>query len=332
MTRVEELRSLVEPHMSSGHLGILDQLTHVLITGSAQASGGRAAPAATGARYWGPATGIDWCEEDYAVSPFIAEFFNTLSNAAYVVAGLSCLRQARAHACLRADRRFAAAAVAIILTGAASAWFHATLHQHAQRADEAVENAAVVLLAGTASAGAGASASAGALPRALLHCAAAAAGVCFVTAFLFCEVHLIAMVLVLLRRLRGLAAADKRVRPHILRAAVLGAAGFGCWLVDRVGCGAVLAATRRWGLPNPQLHAWWHLLTGAALHEAFYVSAVGALVRATRAQHGALPLHRTCCGLLAAVPLQPPVPATAVPVRGAALYAYNYEEEDPKAK
>ena len=49
MTRVEELRSLVEPHMSSGHLGILDQLTHVLITGSAQASGGRADPFEFGA-------------------------------------------------------------------------------------------------------------------------------------------------------------------------------------------------------------------------------------------------------------------------------------------
>ena len=247
------------------------------------------------------------------MSPHIAEFFNTLSNFAYIAAGLSCLRQARAHACLRADRRFAAAAVALMATGVCSAWFHATLHQHAQRADEVSENAVLVFLASTATADAGVDGANG-LFRSLLHCFFAAAGICLVTAFLFCEVHLIVMVLVLLRRLRAVAAADERVRPHIVRAAVLGSAGFGCWLVDRVGCGALLAVTRRWGVPNPQLHAFWHLLTGAALHEAFFVNAVSALVRATRAKHGELPMHRTCCGMLAAVPLQAAVPATAVPI------------------
>ena len=32
-------------------------------------------------------TPIDWCEANYAVSPHVAEFYNTASSACYVVAG-----------------------------------------------------------------------------------------------------------------------------------------------------------------------------------------------------------------------------------------------------
>ena len=91
-------------------------------------------------------TPIDWCEANYAVSPHVAEFYNTASSACYVVAGLSCLRRARAHAPLRRDGHFTLAAIAIILTGVFSAWFHATLTWRSQKADEAAENAALVLL------------------------------------------------------------------------------------------------------------------------------------------------------------------------------------------
>ena len=39
--------------------------------------------------YWGPVTAnIDWCETNYAVSPYVAEFFNTLSSLAFVAAGV----------------------------------------------------------------------------------------------------------------------------------------------------------------------------------------------------------------------------------------------------
>ena len=37
---------------------------------------------------WAPSP-INWCEADYVVSSHVAEFYNTVSNMAYLVAGLS---------------------------------------------------------------------------------------------------------------------------------------------------------------------------------------------------------------------------------------------------
>ncbi|KAK3094993.1 hypothetical protein FSP39_008837 [Pinctada imbricata] len=35
---------------------------------------------------WGsPTATIDWCEENYKVTPFIAEFWNTLSNIFFII-------------------------------------------------------------------------------------------------------------------------------------------------------------------------------------------------------------------------------------------------------
>ena len=39
--------------------------------------------------FWGvPTASIDWCEQNYAITPFVAEFWNTLSSLAMVIAGV----------------------------------------------------------------------------------------------------------------------------------------------------------------------------------------------------------------------------------------------------
>uniref|UniRef100_A0A8C9FRA2 Alkaline ceramidase n=1 Tax=Pavo cristatus TaxID=9049 RepID=A0A8C9FRA2_PAVCR len=44
------------------------------------------APAADREGYWGPPTStLDWCEENYAVSYHIAEFWNTVSNLIFIL-------------------------------------------------------------------------------------------------------------------------------------------------------------------------------------------------------------------------------------------------------
>jgi dihydroceramidase len=81
--------------------------------------------------FWGiPTASIDWCEQNYAVTPYVAEFWNTLSSLAMVAAGLVGL----------ATRRFAAeirlAFGLLTLVGLGSIAFHGTLRFELQMLDE----------------------------------------------------------------------------------------------------------------------------------------------------------------------------------------------------
>jgi dihydroceramidase len=81
--------------------------------------------------FWGvPTASIDWCEQNYAVTPFIAEFWNTVSSLAMVIAGLVGL----------SNRRFAreirVAFGLLVLVGLGSIAFHGTLRFELQMLDE----------------------------------------------------------------------------------------------------------------------------------------------------------------------------------------------------
>jgi dihydroceramidase len=216
------------------------------------------------ARYWGPATApINWCEEDYVVSPYIAEFFNTISNLVYLLCGLAALRTAlRGYHTKTLPSSFIWLAASIVFTGIASALFHCTLWFSAQRLDEIFENSAVLTMFHLSRS------ARPALALILLQTVLSACGIVLVTGFLFCEVHLIGMALLTGYSLSTghrtyITPALKR-RVSRLAASIL--AGGVCWLLDRVACDMLRS------LPvNPQLHAAWHLFTGYGLYEAFHV-------------------------------------------------------------
>ena len=85
--------------------------------------------------YWGPVTSnIDWCETNYALSPYIAEFFNSLTSLAFVVAGIYGIVQCRRTG---ADIKFTLCCIGIALVGVGSTLFHATMLRETQTADEA---------------------------------------------------------------------------------------------------------------------------------------------------------------------------------------------------
>jgi hypothetical protein len=219
---------------------------------------------------------IDWCEKNHAVSPRVAEFWNALSSLAFCAAGASMLAQDWRLPRLRAALR--CSGPLLVALGLASAAFHATLALAWQRADEVAENLALVTLLH------GALEPAAALAAFALHCAAAAAGVLRIHAFLFTELHLVGsavgVAFVLSRLARALrarrgaaaaaAAAAVQQRLRVLSAAA--ALGAAAWLIDRTACPWLPAAL------NPQLHAWWHVLGALALHEAFAAAALAGLV------------------------------------------------------
>ncbi|BFZ00236.1 hypothetical protein BsWGS_03275 [Bradybaena similaris] len=89
-------------------------------------------PPATG--YWGQQTStIDWCEENYVVSFYIAEFWNTLSNAVIIFSPLlmvvvGCIQKHEA--------RFVCTFAAMTVVGVGSMFFHMTLQYNMQLMDE----------------------------------------------------------------------------------------------------------------------------------------------------------------------------------------------------
>ncbi|KAI8643799.1 alkaline phytoceramidase family protein [Parasitella parasitica] len=85
------------------------------------------------AGYWGPVTSsVDWCEENYTHTHYIAEFWNTVSSLAMVALGF--LGVALHHKSL--GWRLSASYLLIVVVGIGSVLFHATLQFEHQMWDE----------------------------------------------------------------------------------------------------------------------------------------------------------------------------------------------------
>eukprot|EP01061_Rhynchopus_euleeides_P047822 TRINITY_DN985_c0_g2_i1.p1 TRINITY_DN985_c0_g2~~TRINITY_DN985_c0_g2_i1.p1 ORF type:complete len:260 (+),score=93.47 TRINITY_DN985_c0_g2_i1:42-821(+) len=85
--------------------------------------------------YWGPVTAsVDWCEDNYVVSFYIAEFVNTCSSFPMVALSLYALWWGSA--LNRRDKYFVAACATSACVGAGSMLFHGTLRHEGQVLDE----------------------------------------------------------------------------------------------------------------------------------------------------------------------------------------------------
>mmetsp|Transcript_24993 Transcript_24993/g.78268 ORF Transcript_24993/g.78268 Transcript_24993/m.78268 type:complete len:246 (-) Transcript_24993:84-821(-) len=217
--------------------------------------------------FWAPHTApIDWCEENYAVSPFIAEFHNAWTNLAYIAVGLWVLLRPRG-----GGPFVAAAAISTILTGATSLGFHVTLSWIWQKLDESFENAILVYIwydTVEESSGPGRR-----FRSATLHALGAAAIILLDPPFLFAELHLVTVILLSLHKFWRLCGARPELRPYVYRAAAATVLGFACWLADRTGCTHLHGAL--------ELHAAWHIATAAAL--GFGLEGIAELHRSTKA-------------------------------------------------
>ncbi|KAJ4394319.1 alkaline ceramidase ydc1 [Gnomoniopsis smithogilvyi] len=83
---------------------------------------------------WGTQTAtLDWCEQNYDITPYIAEFFNTTTNLIFMYLGALGIRD-----CLRyeAGKVYLLAFTGYIIVGLGSMAFHASLKYSMQLADE----------------------------------------------------------------------------------------------------------------------------------------------------------------------------------------------------
>ena len=84
--------------------------------------------------YWGkPTANYDWCEDNYVLTPYVAEFWNALSSLPTLTVGLYFLLKARKHAY---GYRFEVAGAMLAIVGLGSAAFHGTLTRWGQILDE----------------------------------------------------------------------------------------------------------------------------------------------------------------------------------------------------
>jgi dihydroceramidase len=215
--------------------------------------------------FWGPPTSsVDWCEINYEHTPYVCEFFNTLSSLALVVAGAA---GALLHRKVL-ETRFLLAFAGLSVVGLGSIAFHATLRFELQMLDELPMLYAVILLVYILLEDGPRPRFGRWLPLVLFAHAALVTYLCAFTRgalqfylfqFNFGSLEFFS----LYRCYRLYRRTTRETARRLFRAGIsLYALAIGLWFVDIRFCGAMQALPSL-GVPNPQLHAWWHVLVSA---------------------------------------------------------------------
>ena len=84
--------------------------------------------------YWSPSTSsIDWCERNYMITPYIAEFWNCMSSFSMCILGVLLFLRGLFY---KIEARFLWSSMGLCFVGLGSAYFHGTLTHIGQMADE----------------------------------------------------------------------------------------------------------------------------------------------------------------------------------------------------
>jgi dihydroceramidase len=226
--------------------------------------------------FWGPATStVDWCETNYQHLSYVAELFNSVSSLAMVLAGVLGILLHRGVL----ERRFQVAFAMVSVVGLGSIAFHTTLLFQCQMLDELpmlylalsivyilVENRPerrfgrwfpLVLLGHAVLVTSLVALTRGRLQFYLFH-----------ASFGSMELFSLASVYLMHRRNQ-----DVRVR----RVFQLGMSSYVLaiilWFSDIRFCSTLNETLPAHGVPNPQFHAWWHVLVSCGFYALLIVIA-----------------------------------------------------------
>jgi dihydroceramidase len=208
----------------------------------------------------------DWCEANYAVTFYIAEFWNTLSSIFIVLAGVFFFRRTTKH---QYGLRFHLASLGVIVIGVGSVAFHGTLQKWGQVLDEVpmLWSSLIFLWIGLCNAMDNATEARYSTTAAL--CLSAMGGLSTLiyfrdgfTFFIITYIITVASIFgVTLYQLRA-AVNESPARSYAIWSIALYAGGFFClWIPEQLLCGNRLVDTHDSGLlrlPIP-LHAFFHI-------------------------------------------------------------------------
>ncbi|KAL5343032.1 ceramidase [Aspergillus crustosus] len=222
--------------------------------------------------FWGPQTSyLNFCEEDYVVTRYVAEFINTLSSLIYCTFGLYGIYQLSRKGQASISRCIPY--YGLIGVGVCSAGYHMTLKYHTQMSDELSMHLLTTPLA----------------YRILTFDQSPRytrlAGVFFLSLFtIVMVVHMVmdefilhavafgsAVLLITTRTMTAIPKQipDLEIRGRISRISRFGLVcfifGYLVWLVDSFACPQLTEIRRVVGSPFAflfELHGWWHVFTG----------------------------------------------------------------------
>ncbi|KAH6691703.1 ceramidase [Plectosphaerella plurivora] len=229
---------------------------------------------------WSPPTSsANFCEEDYAVSRYIAEFINSLTNLTYVYFALRYMYGPGSRGLLRPRTDFLS--VSLLILGIASFSFHATMRQTLQFADEI----AMLGLAWSILQGVFTVRRSTAYDR-LINVSLAVVFPLFAVFYVYtgkiiyhATAFFAMMTMVVARgyylfwlRVPGFPAAKcDRWRVKGRKALVALLTGYALWHADLELCAQLRTMREKLGLPWAfllEFHGWWHVLTAISAHMA----------------------------------------------------------------
>lgn len=234
---------------------------------------------ASSAGFWGePTANIEWCEEKYYISNYIAEFWNSLSNMPFIFLSIISLYQLRK---INLKKRFSICYLMICAVGLGSFLFHATLLYEAQLMDELP----MMLMIGQAtfclfSMGDGHSKKEKGITALIIYSGIAVSTSIyiiwneplifhvifgfFVAVCIFSSIKLSRTI----KKSRGGVVRGISIQRGLVVSATLNIAGFIFWYIDLVHCSSLKAVR---GIVHDhashlfQFHAWWHILTASGV-------------------------------------------------------------------
>ncbi|KAH6959253.1 ceramidase [Fusarium avenaceum] len=229
--------------------------------------------------FWGPQTSyLNFCEEDYVVTRYVAEFINTLSSLTYVAFGLYGLLTSPK---FPTGPRLASYC-GLMGVGFCSAGYHMTLKYHTQMSDELsmhLLTTPLIYRLLTFNASPQKTRIVGTVLTILFT-------VVMVTHMVMDEFILhattfgLGVYIIATRVLRIIPeqVKDPVIRKNLQNVAVLGLYSFGfgymVWLIDEFACRYLTSARHTVGLPLAfllELHGWWHVFTAIGGYTAVAV-------------------------------------------------------------
>lgn len=229
--------------------------------------------------FWGiPTSTIDWCEENYVISPYIAEALNTITNTGFIALAAFAIYHARKH---KLELRFIFLAFGFMLVGVGLWLFHMTLRYEYQLLDELPMIYATCIPFWSVF-----------LEFKLREVSAIIGFGIFSAANLLTFIYLQVKNPTLHQAAYGLLNAaiifqslylsrkhvqDPVARAQLQKTMITGVAiflmGYFLWNLDIHLCEQARATRRSWGIPYGFVlegHGWWHLLTGTGIY--FYLT------------------------------------------------------------